>query len=237
MGRRLYSAAPFWIYGRKHMRKFNYASSVLVVIFIPLMILILSSNLVLRLSETYVYHFNDSRATAGLAYNVTGSEFADEIAGYWSSFGGEFQVYDDNGSFSDPIFDDSEVEAMAKAKNAVNLHLLAGIISGAVGIVFYTYLYRRGYRKALRKRGFLAAGITAALIVVQDIMLGTGSFRKMLYETFIGVSLDDNSPLTALLGSPFYKTFIIFSSVLGAAMLGIFIYIHFNLTKAKRIFY
>ena len=143
------------------MRKFNYASSVLVVIFIPLMILILSSNLVLRFSETYVYHFNDSRATAGLAYNVTGSEFADEIAGYWSSFSGEFQVYDDNGSFSDPIFDDSEVEAMAKAKKAVNLHLLAGIISGAVGIVFYTYLYRRGYRKALRKRSTAGSAITA----------------------------------------------------------------------------
>ena len=143
------------------MRKFNYASSILAAVFIPLMILILSSNIVLRISETYVYHFNDSRATAGLAYNVTGSEFADEIAGYWSSFGGEFQVYDDNGRFRDPIFDDKETEAMR----------------------------------------------------------------------------NDKSVLVVLLGSPFYKTFIIFSSVLGLALLGIFIYIHYNLTKAKRIFY
>ena len=237
MGLCLFSAAPFWIYGRKHMRKFNYASSVLVVIFIPLMILILSSNLVLRFSETYVYHFNDSRAASGLAYNVTGSEFADEIAGYWSSFGGEFQVYDDNGNFKDPIFDDNEVAAMAKAKNVINLHLLSGLVSAVLGIGFYTYLYRKGYRKALRKRGFLASVITAALIIVQDILIATGRFRAALYSTFIGVSLDEDSPLVTLLGSPFYKTFIIFSNVLGIAMLGIFIYVHFNLTKEKRIFY
>ncbi len=219
------------------MRKFNYASSILAAVFIPLMILILSSNIVLRISETYVYHFNDSRATAGLAYNVTGSEFADEIAGYWSSFGGEFQVYDDNGRFRDPIFDDKETEAMRKAKVAVNLHLLLGILSGAVGIAFYTYLYRKGYREALRKRGFLAAGITAVLIIIQDILISTGRFRAMLYDRLIGVELDDKSVLVVLLGSPFYKTFIIFSSVLGLALLGIFIYIHYNLTKAKRIFY
>lgn len=219
------------------MRKFNYASSVLVAVFIPLMIVILSSNLVLRISETYVFHFNDSRATAGLAYNVTDSEYADEIAGYWSSFGGEFQIMDDNGRFTDPIFDDSEVNAMAKAKVAVSAHLLAGILSGIIGVGFYTYLYRGGYTAALRKRGFLASGITLGLLILQDVLLSIGSFRTMLYDRLIGVELDEGSTIEALLGSPFYKTYIIFSSILCLAMLGIFFYIHYNLTKAKRIFY
>ncbi len=219
------------------MRKFNYASSILVVIFLPLMIVVLSSNAVLRMSETYVYHFYDTRAASSLGYNVDSSEFAKEIAGYWSSFDDEFQVYENNGDFSDPIFDDDEQVAMWRAKLAINFHLLLGIFCGIVGLSFYIYLYRRGFKKALRKRGFLAAGITAVLIVIQDVLLSSGEFQAMLYDRFIGVELEEGSALMTLLGSSFYKTYNLFSTILGMAILGIFFYIHFNITKIKHVFY
>ena len=78
------------------MRKFNYVCSLILAVMLPLMIVILSSNLVLRVSEIYVFHFNDSQVINEIPYNVTGSQMAKEISSYWSSFSGEaFQVEED----------------------------------------------------------------------------------------------------------------------------------------------
>ena len=91
------------------MRQFNYFCSIVLTVLLPLMIVILSSNLILRSSATYTFHFNDSQVVTEVPYNVKGNEFAEAIADYWSSFSTEpFQVYEDNGMFKDEIFEEDE---------------------------------------------------------------------------------------------------------------------------------
>ena len=115
------------------MRRFNFICSIILVVTLPLMIVILSSNLILRVSSTYVFHFNDSQVISEVPYNVEGTEFADAIASYWSSFDDEpFQVYEDNGMFKDEIFEKDEQAVMEKAKYVLNIELAAGLICLAV---------------------------------------------------------------------------------------------------------
>lgn len=119
------------------MRKFNYVCSLILAVMLPLMIVILSSNLVLRVSEIYVFHFNDSQVINEIPYNVTGSQMAKEISSYWSSFSGEaFQVEEDNGDYQDPIFEPDEQRVMGKVKNILNIELAAGLFCLAVTLQF-----------------------------------------------------------------------------------------------------
>ncbi len=220
------------------MRKLNYFLSILLVIFMSFTIMFLSSNLVLRTSAMYSFHFNDSEVMYDIPYNVTGSDMSKEIASYWWSLDSEpFQVYEDNRIFKDPIFEKTEQEAMGKAKIFINLELVAGVLClvGFLGI--YIYMLRKNFKEALRNRFRCGMIITLMLLVGRIVFLCIKSCRLWAYKTFIGVELSKNSTLSIILGDPLFKTYLIFGSIIGVALLAVMAYVHFNLTKPERIFY
>lgn len=221
------------------MHKFNYVCSVILAVILPLMIVILTSNLILRVSETYVYHFNDSQVISEIPQNVTGGDMAREISSYWSSFSRQpFQVYEQNGDYRDPIFDETEQQVMHKAKNILNIELAAGLFCLAITIAIYVYLWKNGFRDALRNRYYTGAGLTAALLILQGVCWSIKGFRLWAYDFFIGIELPkESTTLLTVLGDPFFKTYILFASVFGAAVLAILTYANHQLTKPSRIFY
>ena len=221
------------------MHKFNYVCSIILVVSMPLMIVILTSNLILRMSEPYVYHFNDSQVISEIPYNVTGSEMADGISSYWSSLDGEsFQVYEKNGDYEDPIFKENEQRVMAKAKYILNIELAAGLFCMAITIAIYVYLWKNGFREALRNRYFIGAGLTAGLLAAQGVLWCIKGVRAAAYHALIGITLSETeTTLVTVLGDPFFKTYVIFASIVGAAVLALLTYINHNLTKPARIFY
>ena len=219
------------------MQRFKTLWHLVVMLFIPLAILLLSSNLVLRVSETYIYHFNDTQVTNYTGVDVSGSQFASSITDYFNRIGGEeFQVYEQNGTFMDPLFDDSESRMMSAAKRTMTTEFLVGAMALGIGIFLYIWLLRTGEEKALRKTGFIGFGLGIALLVGQAVAINNPDFREWLYETFIGVELNDNSLIALLLSNPFQKTYLIFASILGAAMVMLYGYIHHYITREKRIF-
>lgn len=220
------------------MHKFNYLCSIILVITLPLMIVILSSNLILRVSETYNFHFNDSQVVSEIPYNVTGGELSSEISSYWSSFDDEdFQVYEKNGNYKDPIFETDEQQAMKKAKNILNIELAAGFLCLVIAAAIYIYLWKNQFLEALRKRYTAGAVITIVLLVLQAVFWMIRPFRLWAYTTFIGVELTKDSTLAIILGDPFFKTYLLFATILGGAILALLTYINYNLTKPTRIFY
>ena len=220
------------------MRNFNFICSIILVVTLPLMIVILSSNLVLRSSSTYVFHFNDSQVISEVPYNVEGTEFAEAIASYWSSFDDEpFQVYEDNGLFKDEIFEEDEQMVMKKAKHALNIELAVGVLCLVITVVIYGYLLRSGFGLALRNRYKVCIGVTIGLLVVQAACWFTKGFRLWLYDALIGVNLHKDSVLALILGDPSFQTYMLFATIFGGGMLAIITYIHFSLTRPDRIFY
>lgn len=220
------------------MHKFNYILSFVLAITLPLMILILSSNLILRTSEVYVYHFNDSQVVREFPYNVEERDVAKAISSYWSSINPDsFQVYEDNGKYKDPVFEEKEQVVMYKARKLINLHLLAGLLLMIVSLAIYIYLLKRNFRATLRNQYKFSGVFAAVLIIAQIVLLSTKSFRVWAYDYFIGIDLGKESNLILILGDPFFRTFLIFTTVLGAALLGVITYLNIILTKPERLFY
>lgn len=221
------------------MHKFNYFCSIVLTITLPLMIFILSSNLVLRVPAIYTYHYNDSQVIDEIPYYVTGSQMADGIASYWSSFSGEaFQVYEKNGTYQDPIFDEAEQQVMQKAKRILNIELAAGVLLLAITLAIYIYLYRSGFRDALRNRSRVGLALALVLLIAHGVCWHIKGYRLWLYAHLIGIELpEESTTLVTVLGDPFFKTYVIFASIFGASMLAVICYVNHLLTKPSRIFY
>lgn len=220
------------------MRKVNYLLSGLLVIFMSLMIVLLSSNMVLRISATYVYHFNDSEVMLNVPYSIKGNEMAKEITSYFMSFSDKpFQVYEDNRIFKDPIMEKEDQEVMKKAKKILNIELAAGLLSAAVFAGIYIYLFKKDYKKALRNRYRAGIVLSVILIVALGIFFAIKSCRKFLYAELIGVKLSKYSIVGLILGDPFFKTYIMFSTLVAVIFLAVMTYVHYKITKPERIFY
>ncbi len=220
------------------MRKLNYFLSIMLVIFMSFMIMFLSSNLVLRASAMYSFHFNDSEVMYDIPYSVTGNDMAKEITSYWWSLNSKpFQVYEDNRIFQDPIFEKAEQDVMGKAKLFINLEFAAGVLCLAGFLGIYIYLLKKNFKEALRNRFRCGAIITIALLIGRIIFWNIKSCRLWVYQNFIGIQLPKNSTIGIILGDPLFKTYLIFASIVGVALLAVMTYIHYNLTKPERIFY
>lgn len=107
----------------------------------------------------------------------------------------------------------------------------------AVSAAIYIYLWKNGFLAALRNRYRTAAVVSAVLLVLQAVGWSIKPFRLWAYNTLIGVKLAKDSTLVILLGDPFFKTYLVFATILGAALLAVLTYVNYNLTKPSRIFY
>ncbi len=220
------------------MRYLKIIGHAVLMIALPLAILLLGLNFSLRISETYVYHFNDSQVASGLGLSTTGSEFAEYISGYLNGFGDEpFQMYEENGKFHDPLFEDEEGAVMLAARKALNLSLLAGLVLMALAVLAYIYLYRNGKREERMISGYAALGLSAVVTLTGFFLVRSDRFCAGLYQRLIGIRLEEDSLLQHLIGTPLNHAAAIFMLAAAAALIGIGLYVHSHFTKAKRIFY
>ena len=213
------------------------AKYALLIVLLPIAILILSGNAMLRVSATYGYYFNDIQASDLVDSSLNNSELAGEITGYFNSFGDEeFQIYEQNGEFLDPVFDNLEVLAMKRAKQVMQWTLIGGGVALVAVLASYIYLTVRGEKRHLRTSGILAAVATVVALIVKIILVRSQGFRASLYERFIGVTLNDEASLKLILGSPMENVYLVFSSVFAIILIVLFLYLHLpqlEITGAK----
>lgn len=219
------------------MNKVRAVFAALLIILLPVAVLTLSGNGVLRTSWTYGYHFNDIDATGMVESSLSTTELSKEITGYFNSLSDDdFQIYEQNGDYSDPMFDDSEIIVMKRAKNILKLTGIGGIAALVAVIVVYVYLRLWSEKRYLRITGAAGAVITIIALIVKDVLVVSSGFRRGLYTKYIGVILNEESTLKILLGSPMEKTYIVFSSIVAVAIIILFLYINFSLTKERGMF-
>lgn len=221
------------------MHKPSVIMSVLLTVLIPVAILLLSSNLVLRMPLTYEFYFNDSQTLDEIDYSITVSDMGSAIGKYLSMPGSEdFQVYENNGKYKDTVFTTSEQTVMKKAKGFLFRQLLVVLGLLIVTILIYANTSRKGLRDLLRHESWIAMGVTVALMILQWVLVRHKNFRAMLYGTFIGSKLSKTSTLYIVFGGDkIYSTYLMFSTIAMIALLLLFVYVNYKYTKPDRIFY
>ena len=220
------------------MRRFNYFCSILLVIVMPLMIVIMTSNITLRTPDLYQYHFNDSEIMNDFGYDISEESMSKEISDFLISIKYEkFQVYEDNGIYQDPVFDSLDSNAMRKARNVLNIELGIGILCLLLTLAIYLYFLKSGFKKALRNRFKIIIPLTFVIIIGQAICWVSKPIRSWFYAKLIGVTLAKDSGLAMILGAGFTNTVAQFITIIGILFLVITWYICWIFIKPPRIFY
>ena len=199
------------------MKRLNYILYVILAVSISFFIVIFSYNAILRVPETYTYHFNDSQVTYNLNTKTSGTE--------------------KNGKFNDPLFEKKEVEVMRKAKKILTISAIACFLFGISSIFSYAYLLKNGSRSKLKRTNNVAIALAVLMQIVMAISLNVDAIRKVIYRLFIGVSPGKESLLIELIGTPFEAVVSVFATIIMVILIGIFVYINKKLIKDERIFY
>ena len=221
------------------MQKPSKVMSLFITVLIPIAILLLSSNLVLRLPLTYSFYFFYSQSLNEINYNVKVSYMGKAIAKYFSvPSSNKFQAYEKNGKYEDGVFKDKEQKAMEKAKSFLSRQLFIGLAALLLAVLIYANTTRRGMRDILRHESWIAMGLTGLLLLLQIILISSKSFRRLLYCKFIGIKLSHNATLYTIMGGGnIYTSYLLIATITGLIFLLLFAYINHRYTKPDRIFY
>lgn len=219
------------------MKKVNYIISYLLVVCFLISVLTLSSTLTLHTSGTYNFNFNDGVAFKKVPAPVEPNKISSELIKYLISPSKEkFQIYEVNGRYKDPIFNKKEQEVMKRVKTIFSIELFASVLSAVVFFALYRYLYSNGFKEALGNRMKFALYITSGCVIARIIAISIKTFRVSLYANMIGIKLDKPSILIPIFGDPFFKSYIMFSTIIAVVLIGITIYFNKKFVKPVRIF-
>ncbi len=220
------------------MKKVNYIISFLLVVCFLISALTISSTLALHMQTTYNFHFNDGDAFKKAQPPVKPEEISRGITKYFVDVSGDdLQIYDVNGKFKDPIFDKKDQLAMRKGKRLVTIEMIIGLVTLAVFLAFYKYLYSKGFKVAIRDRMKFAIPVGAFLVIVRIVLVAIKGIRMRFYNEFIGVKLPSDSFIVAVYGDPFFKSYLLFSTIIAMVIICITLYLNNKLTRPERIFY
>lgn len=223
----------------RHKNWFSKALSYLLIILIPAAIVLLSSSVVLHMSQPYEYYFNDSESLSGIGYGVEVSEMGDEISDYFRMPSDKpFQVYERNGEYEDPIFSEQDQAVMKKAADFLWKETFLAVILTVLSVLIFWNTKRKKLIDQLRAESWIATVLTVLLLILQFVLLSTESFRQVLYRKLIGITLPKTSNLYVILGSgEFAGVYLMFTTILAAAILVLFVYIFYKNTRPERVFY
>ncbi|GEM_PF-324788 len=230
------------MYTGERMRKKHLISrglTILLIVLVPAAILLLSSAVILHMPQPYEYYFNDSQSLEGIGYGITVSEMGEEISDYFRlPTDAPFQVFERNGEYEDPVFSELDQRVMKKAADFLWRETILGVVLTILSILFFWNAKRRKLTDLLRPVCWAASVLTVLLLILQVVLLSSEAFRQTLYRHVIGIPIPKTSNLYVILGSgEFAGVYLMFASVLSAALLILFIYIFYKNTRPERVFY
>lgn len=220
------------------MSRFKTICSVVLVFCIVIVTVTLGQSILLRTPDVYQFHFNDSQSVDQLYTSLTSAEMADEIAGFMNSFRPEeFQVHDFTGYDELPIFDSRDSYNMMVLKKMVDISGIFCLVGLILMISIYIWFVRDDEKKLLRRAFRLGAVFSAALIVLQAVVLSAKSLRDSYFRLWGMRSFAADSKLEMILGDEFWGIFTVFVTVVSFIILLVLAYLNYRITRPPRIFY
>lgn len=220
------------------MSRFKTICSVVLVFCIVIVTVTLGQSILLRTPDVYQFHFNDSQSVDQLYTSLTSAEMADEIAGFMNSFRPEeFQVHDFTGYDELPIFDSRDSYNMMVLKKMVDISGIFCLVGLILMISIYIWFVREDEKKLLRRSFRLGAVFSAALIVLQAVVLSAKSLRDSYFRLWGMRSFAADSKLEMILGDEFWGIFTVFVTVVSFIILLVLAYLNYRITRPPRIFY
>ncbi len=218
--------------------RFKIMCTVLLVISVVIVSICLGPNIVLRTTDVYQFHFNDSQCVDRLYTSMTSSQMADEIASFMNSFRpDEFQVHDNTGYDELPIFDSRDSYNMLVLKKIMDCSAIVGIIGLIIMISLYVWFVKEDEKKLLRNAHLVGSGIGLVGILIQSAVIYVPQMRGAYFRLWGMRTPAADSKLQMIMGDEFWSCSAFFLAAISVILLLVLIYINYRITRPPRIFF
>jgi len=208
----------------------------LLIVLIPLMVMFVCNNVLLRMPDLYKYQMNSSEVLSDNMISADDEKVAELFSSYMMKKTDHFNMKEDLEYMPENLFNVTDGKVMHNVRDLLNREAAAAAALLAFIVAIYIYLYRKKEKDLiLRNFNFSIAGF-GVLSVINILSLVTGTLRNVFYGSILDYKFPKDDLLTAILDQSFFWRFAAASVILGLVMMAVFLYITYSIAGRNNMF-
>jgi hypothetical protein len=208
----------------------------ILIVSIPLSVLLVVDNGVMRLPDLYKYHFLSSEILSERMVAADEDDVAQLMSDYLLHQTNQFQMKEDLDYMPADVFTKADGKMFQGLRSLLDIQAIVGICMLLLTIVLIVFILRKKERDLLLQSFYYSLPIFALIKIIEIAMMMFGPIRNWVFgiPTIEGAATEDLVP--ALLDSAFFRTLAIAEMALSLVLLAVIYYIILNLSGRKVTF-
>lgn len=208
----------------------------LLIITIPLMIICLTSNLVLRISDTYQYNLRATQSVSQTGRMISEEKVIELFEDFMMGKTDDFALMEEVQYQPENVFSPQDQKAMTNLRQALNIILIVGAVNSLLTILIYFFLIRWRKKEIHMQNYKRSIWSFAALTIGNSLIKLVPSLREATWGRIFGTDFPRHDVLIQLLEKSFAFHVTIFDVIISTVFMAILGYITWQAAGRKKMF-
>lgn len=206
------------------------------VVVMPLSILFISMNIILRVPNSYASFLTRSEAMREVPFQVTEEEVVDTFALYMQHRASEFSLQDGVEYKPQPVFGQRDKEAIHRLRKFADLTMALGLILFIFSLAIFIRLFVKGQKELLYFRMADSRVVMLALVVLLNLAAFVPKVRTGLLRVSFGVKFPPGDVLSTFVDCGMVQCLSVMVSIVCIIWMVLLGYISWKLLAEKKLF-
>ena len=208
----------------------------MLVVTLPVMIICLSANVLMRMGDVYKYSLDSSGIMDSTTLRTTKNDVVDTISKYMQHRTDELSLVEDAEIEPVEIFGTEDREAMGQARTLLDIMLVVGTLALIASAIAYFLLIRWRVKDVFMKRFKVAFAVTIAVEALNYVVVAVEPVRRIVFGHFIRMDFPDGDNLVLLLTDDFPGQVAMFEAIMGTVLMLILAYFTWSVAGRRKMF-
>ncbi len=203
---------------------------------VPVMIMCLAANIVMRMRDVYSFCLNSSGIMNVSAVHTTQDGFIDAVVSFINGNDSALGLMEDSAYDPQPVFSELDRQVLGDTRDLLDILLIAGLLLLAVSAVMYFLLIRWRVKDIFMRR--FKAGLVLFIILeaAGAAAVCVTPLREALFGLFMPMDFPEGDNLVMILGPAFPAQAVIFEAAVGAVAMAAVGYLTWYVAGRKKMF-
>ena len=208
----------------------------LLIISIPLMIICLTANLVMRLSDTYQYNLRATQSVSQTGRMISEEKLIDLFGDFMMGETDDFVLMEDVEYQPENVFNDKDQKVMTNLRDALDIILVVGLISFFVTALVYFFLIRWRKKEIHLQNYKRSIWSFVILTIINSMIKLVPALRDATWGRVFGTDFPKRNVLIQILEKSFALHVTIFDIIISTVLMAILGYVTWQVAGRKKIF-
>lgn len=208
----------------------------MLVVTLPLMIICLSANVMMRMGDVYEYSMDSSGIMDSTTLRTTKDEVVGALSKYMQHRTDELSLIESAEIEPVEIFGTEDREAMSQTRTLLDIMLAIGALAFVASALAYFLLIRWRVKDIFMKRFKVAFAVTIMLEVLNIVLVTVEPLRRIVFGRFIRMDFPDGDNLVLLLADDFPRQVVMFETIMGTVLMLILAYFTWSVAGRRKMF-